>query len=298
MTILNMATKDDCSHLKKQFFANYISQTITTDNDDQYSNLNLKQNLKCPPIHSLSKSYNNKSYAAVFDSFDNESLQKKDLIKKRKNVKQDFNLSKYITQNPFEFPRQQNYDKIPAPQVGEFKAAPQQQLPPPNDTNYIVVNNYEPLKGNNNNNPPPPPKQQQQGNPPLSPRPLKNKAAKQPQKKRTPQKQKPQRQNQNRGPPENSGVVSVEPAAESQMGSSQQQQQSSIMQISEQQQSQNLQSIRGGSGRKFLWYQKGGDNSMCKLLILIVFCGIIQNSYCIVCLCTDFFYQSCSSEKV
>uniref|UniRef100_A0A914QV39 Exophilin 5 n=1 Tax=Panagrolaimus davidi TaxID=227884 RepID=A0A914QV39_9BILA len=59
-----MATKSDC------FFLNDNPESVTVHNsqtDNQYSNLNLNQNLKCldvSPIQSNSKSYYNKNYVS------------------------------------------------------------------------------------------------------------------------------------------------------------------------------------------------------------------------------------------
>jgi hypothetical protein len=63
-----MATNVDC------FFLNDNQESVTVDNsqtvyDNQYSNLNLNQNLKCldvSPIQSNSKSYNNKNYGKPY----------------------------------------------------------------------------------------------------------------------------------------------------------------------------------------------------------------------------------------
>ena len=61
---------------------------------------------------------------------------------------------------------------------------------------------------------------------------------------------------------------------------------------------QNSQFSTISRGPKFLWYQKGGDNSMCKLLIIIIIFGLLQNGFCILCLTTDFLSQMFCSEKI
>uniref|UniRef100_A0A914QYP5 BAR domain-containing protein n=1 Tax=Panagrolaimus davidi TaxID=227884 RepID=A0A914QYP5_9BILA len=119
---------------KQQRFVNYCSQI---NDDNQYSNLNLNQSFKqlpiLIPVQSCNKSYNDKNCdnkniitdiaayekeveAAAADPFDGKN--KKDLkngnFGLHRNDKQQFFLTKFITQNPFEFPRQQD-DKVPPP---------------------------------------------------------------------------------------------------------------------------------------------------------------------------------------
>uniref|UniRef100_A0A914P8G6 Protein kinase domain-containing protein n=1 Tax=Panagrolaimus davidi TaxID=227884 RepID=A0A914P8G6_9BILA len=113
---------------KQQCFANYNSQTT---HKNRYSNLNLNQYYKLPisiPVQTCSKSFNDKKCdisafeksheAGALDSFGDMKNGISQPIKNKKHLL----TSTLILQNPFEFPRQQN-EKVPPPEVSEFKAS-------------------------------------------------------------------------------------------------------------------------------------------------------------------------------
>uniref|UniRef100_A0AC35EVM7 Uncharacterized protein n=1 Tax=Panagrolaimus sp. PS1159 TaxID=55785 RepID=A0AC35EVM7_9BILA len=131
-----MATiKDEISKNKQQNFVNGNSQT--TDTNNRYSNLNLNQNHKCPiliPVHSDSKSNNNKHHAYENSLETGDSNKIDNGFKKEGSIKKQENAifivsSKFVIHNPLEFPRQQN-DKVQEPEIAQFIAS--QRLLTPN----------------------------------------------------------------------------------------------------------------------------------------------------------------------
>uniref|UniRef100_A0A914Q7F3 Uncharacterized protein n=1 Tax=Panagrolaimus davidi TaxID=227884 RepID=A0A914Q7F3_9BILA len=74
--------------------------------------------------------YENLTEAIVSDSFGKNGLKKEGLIGKLDNIKQILTSSAFITQNLFEFPRQQN-GKVLKPEVSQYKTS--RQLINPNE---------------------------------------------------------------------------------------------------------------------------------------------------------------------
>uniref|UniRef100_A0A914PD06 Protein kinase domain-containing protein n=1 Tax=Panagrolaimus davidi TaxID=227884 RepID=A0A914PD06_9BILA len=124
---------------KQQCFVNDNSQT---NDQNQYSNLNLNQSYKYPitiPVQACSKSYTDNYFeitayekvgeVPAFDPFGDKNNKISGSIR---NEKQIF-ASKI--QNPFEFSRQQN-DTVPPPEMSEFRAT--QTLLNPNKEEEIL----------------------------------------------------------------------------------------------------------------------------------------------------------------
>uniref|UniRef100_A0AC35FU89 BAR domain-containing protein n=1 Tax=Panagrolaimus sp. PS1159 TaxID=55785 RepID=A0AC35FU89_9BILA len=119
---------------KQQRFVNYSCQT---NDDNQYSNLNLNQSFKqlpiLIPVQSCNKSYNDKNCVVATDPFDG---------KNKGDLKNGISLTKFIKQNPFEFPRQQD-DKVPSPPPA---------VPPPIQTTPSTSPTTASSSPNNNDN--------------------------------------------------------------------------------------------------------------------------------------------------
>uniref|UniRef100_A0AC35FJ73 Uncharacterized protein n=1 Tax=Panagrolaimus sp. PS1159 TaxID=55785 RepID=A0AC35FJ73_9BILA len=119
--MLQMTTKDDFL-----LFTNK-HKSLDTEIGTQYYDLNLNQNLKASNKNDSLNVTNSSILSLHISAYKNSNeassdfLNKSWLIQKQKRINP---ILTFVSQNPFEFPRQQN-DEIPAAEMSQFKASQQ-----------------------------------------------------------------------------------------------------------------------------------------------------------------------------